>query len=116
MKLCELEQLRHPSHGAVVVHNLADHAGGMQPCEPGEIDRPLSLARPLQYASRLGPERKDMPGRAISSVWISDWTAVRIVTALSWAEMPVVTPFFASIDTVKAVPKDEVLSSVIMAD
>src|ERR1700690_879222 len=62
MKLCEVKHLRHPGHSAVFVHNLADHTGGMQTCEPGEIDRALSLTRPLQYASRLGPERKDMPG------------------------------------------------------
>ena len=40
--------------------------------------------------------------------------AVRIVVALSAADMPVVTPFFASIETVKAVQKDDVFSVVII--
>ena len=35
--------------------------------------------------------------------------AVRMVRARSAAEMPVVTPFFASMETVNAVPKDDVL-------
>jgi len=36
--------------------------------------------------------------------------AVRIVVARSWAEMPVVTPFLASMETVKAVLKRDWLS------
>ncbi len=86
-------------------------------CNPASLERstdPSVWPALCNTPPGLALSGKICPGRAISSGLDFGLIAVRIVTALSWAEMPVVTPFFASIDTVKAVPKDEVLSSVIM--
>src|SRR5438132_1666826 len=41
--LAEPDEIRHPCHGAIVVDNLADHAGGVEPGETGQIDRRLRL-------------------------------------------------------------------------
>ena len=49
------------------------------------------------------------PGLTRSSGLASSATAVLTVCALSAAEMPVVTPLFASMETVKAVLKGDVL-------
>ena len=46
-----------------------------------------------------------MPGETISSLLFFGSTATEIVLALSCAEIPVVTPSRASIETVKAVSK-----------
>ncbi len=54
------------------------------------------------------------PGRARSSGMHFGLTAVRMVVALSAADMPVVTPFLASMDTVKPVPNDEVFLVAII--
>ena len=50
------------------------------------------------------------PGRARSSGLVAGSTAARTVRARSWAEMPVVTPALASIETVNAVWKRAVFS------
>ena len=57
----------------------------------------------------LARSGKICPGRARSCATAPGATAVRMVWARSAAEMPVVTPFFASMETVKAVPKEELL-------
>ncbi len=54
------------------------------------------------------------PGRARSSGLVFGSIIVFIVLALSAAEMPVVTPRFASTETVKAVENFEVFSLTIM--
>ena len=79
-------------------------AAGMQPGEAREVDAGLGLAGALQHAAGLGLQREDVAGldevvRAPSSGSIATW----IVCARSAAEMPVVTPSRASIETVKAV-------------
>ena len=53
------------------------------------------------------------PGRTRSRGRQSSATAVKMVVARSCAEIPVLTPQRASIDTVKPVPKGEVLLSTI---
>ena len=53
---------------------------------------------------------KTCPGRARSFGTASSAMAARMVVARSAAEIPVVTPWRASIDTVKAVPKPELFS------
>ena len=58
---------------------------------------------------------KTCPGRAKSFAVDAGSIATRIVCARSAAEMPVVTPSRASMDSVNAVPKREVLSEVIGA-
>ena len=87
------------------LHDLADDAGRVQAGEPREVDGGLGLAR--RAASTP-------PGRARSGKTWPGWTrscgleagsiATWIVCARSCAEMPVVTPSRASIETVKAVP------------
>src|SRR5688572_15034440 len=47
---------------AVVVQDLTDHAGGVQPGEPGEIDRGLGMANALQHAPIAPPQRVHVPG------------------------------------------------------
>ena len=91
-----------PRHRAVVVHDLADHAGRDQPGEAREIDRRLGLPDPLEHAAGLGLEREhvarlDEVARARLGS-IATW----IVRARSAAEMPVLTPVRASIETVNA--------------
>ena len=62
----------------------------------------------------LARKGKIWPGLAISLGVVSSATAVRMVVALSAAEIPVVTPFLASMDTVNPVPYCEVLLSTII--
>ncbi len=57
---------------------------------------------------------KTCPGLEMSSGFIFGSIAVCIVFALSAADMPVVTPFLASMETVNAVPNVDVFSSVII--
>ena len=49
-------------HRAVVVHDLADHAGGVQARQPREVDGRLGLPRALQHAAGLGLQREDVAG------------------------------------------------------
>ena len=59
---CEPSQLRHPSHGAVVVHDLADDADGMETGNPRQIDRGFGLAGSHQHAAVPRPQRKHVAG------------------------------------------------------
>ena len=54
------DEVGHPRHRPVLVHDLADDAGGGQPGEAGEVDRSLRLPGALQHASGAGAERKDV--------------------------------------------------------
>jgi len=56
---------------------------------------------------------KTWPGRVRSPGLAPGATAARMVVARSLAEIPVVTPFAASMETVNAVWKGEVLSCTI---
>ena len=49
-------------HRAVVVHDLAQHAAGREPGEPGEVDRGLGLAAALEHPARASPQREDVAG------------------------------------------------------
>ena len=80
---------------------------------------PASLARSTTASvcparTRTPPGRALMgntwPGRAMSSGFVAGLIIVFIVVALSWADIPVVTPCLASMETVKAVENREVLS------
>ena len=53
-------QVGHAGHRAVVVGDLADHAGRDQPREAGEVDRRLGVAGALQHAAGLGAQREDV--------------------------------------------------------
>ena len=58
----EFAELRHPRHGAVVVHDLADDAGGGQAGETGEVHGRLRLAGAHQHAAFARAQGKDMAG------------------------------------------------------
>ena len=55
-------EVGHARHRAVVVHDLADHAGRVQAGQPREVDRRLGLAGALEHAAGLGLEREDVAG------------------------------------------------------
>ena len=72
---------------------------GVQAREPREVDGRLGLARALQDAAGLGLQREDVAGLDEVGGRVAGSTATRIVCARSAAEMPVVTPSRASIET-----------------
>ena len=51
-------EIRTARHGAVLVHDLADDAGGSESRQPCQIDRALGLPGALEHAAGLGNERK----------------------------------------------------------
>ena len=53
----EGDQVRHAGHGAVVVHDLADHAGRVQPGEPRDVDRRLGMAGADKHAAMARHQR-----------------------------------------------------------
>ena len=61
--LREGDQVRQPRHGAVVVHDLADHAGRVQAGLARDIDRRLGMAGAHQRAALARHQREDMAGR-----------------------------------------------------
>ncbi len=63
VELGELHQVGAPRHGAVVVHDLADHAGGVEAGEPCDVDRRLGVAGADENAAVAGHQGKDMAGR-----------------------------------------------------
>ena len=60
--LAELDEVRHAGHRAVVLHDLADHAGGREPGQPREIDGALGLPRALERPAGAGAQREDVSG------------------------------------------------------
>jgi hypothetical protein len=56
-------ELGHPRHLAIVLHDLADHAGRLAPGQPRQIDRALGLPGAHQDAAAAGPQREDVAGR-----------------------------------------------------
>ena len=55
-------QVRDARHRAVVVHDLADHAGRVQAGQAGEVDGRLGLPDALEHAAGLGLEREHVAG------------------------------------------------------
>ena len=104
-------QVGHPRHRAVLLGDLADHAGRGQAGDPRQIDRRLGVAGPDEHAALARPQREHVArlarGRAASS---PDRCAARIVIARSGAETPVAT-CLASIDTHIGVPRRDELSA-----
>ena len=107
------DEVGHAGHRPVLVHDLADDAGRVQPGEPREVDRRLGLADALEHAAAAaraaGRRGRAGRGRRPSSRVDRDLDRA----ARSAAEMPVVTPSRASIETVNAVPSGASLWSVI---
>ncbi len=60
--LGKLRQLRHARHGAVLVHDFADHAGGIQSGQPRQIDRTLRLPGAPQHTALLRLQGENMTG------------------------------------------------------
>ncbi len=59
----EALQVGHAGHGAVVVHDLADDAGGAHAGEAGQVDGALGLAGADEDAAAAGPEGEDVARR-----------------------------------------------------
>ncbi len=57
----ELDQIGDARHRAVVLHDLADHAGGVQPGQTCEINGRLGLARALEDATAARAQREHVP-------------------------------------------------------
>lgn len=62
MMLREGHQIRHARHGAVIIHDLADHTGGIEPRKPGEIHCRFRMPRAHQRATFARHQRKHMAG------------------------------------------------------
>ena len=60
----EADQLRQAGHAAVIIHDLADHAGRIEPGNASHIHRRLGMARTDQHAAVAGHEREDVTGTA----------------------------------------------------
>ena len=58
--LAVVAEVGHAGHRAVVLHDLADDAGGDQAGEPREVDRGLGLAGALEHAAATGAKREDV--------------------------------------------------------
>jgi hypothetical protein len=58
----EGDEVRHPRHGAVVVHDLADHTGGLHSRHPGQVHGPLGLTRAAEHPAVPRPKGKDVAG------------------------------------------------------
>ena len=63
VQLRERHQIGQPRHGAVVVHDLADHAGRIEPGEPRDIDRRFGVACADQRAAMARDQRKHVTRR-----------------------------------------------------
>ena len=60
--LREARELRHPRHGAVLVHHLADHAARIESRDPRQIDRRLGLAGAHHHAAVARAQRRHVAG------------------------------------------------------
>ena len=56
-------ELRPAHHPAVVVENFADDAGGIEACEPRQVDRRFGLTGAHEHAAVAGAKRKRVAGR-----------------------------------------------------
>src|SRR4030095_448486 len=60
MLLAEENEVRHASHGAVIIHDFADDSGRLQSGETCQIDRGFGLAASLEDTSCAGTEWKNV--------------------------------------------------------
>ena len=103
MSLGQPLEVRAARHGAVVAQDLDDDRGRIETRQPRQITAGLGVSGARQNPARLGHQREHVAGLHQVPGLASGATAVRIVSARSAAEMPVVTPRAASIETVKLV-------------
>ena len=94
MLLAELHEVGDAGHGAVVVDDLAEHAGRVEAGQAGEVDGGLGVAGPLEHAALAVAQREDVAraGRGRRGGWPGRSSAWMVV-ARSAAEMPVVVPW-----------------------
>ena len=59
--LRDIDELGYARHRAVLRHDLAQHAGVLEPREPHEIDGRFRVPRAAEHPSPRRPERKDVP-------------------------------------------------------
>ena len=60
--LAELDEVGDPGHRAVVVDDLAQHAGGVEAGHAGQVDGGLGVAGPLEHAAVGVAQREDVAG------------------------------------------------------
>ena len=60
--LTKLDKLRHARHGAIVVHDFADHAGGRETRQARQIDGSFGLAGADQDAAFARAQREYVAG------------------------------------------------------
>jgi hypothetical protein len=60
--LAELHEIRHARHASVFVHDLADHARGLEPRQARQIHRALGLPRAPQHPALARAQRKHVAG------------------------------------------------------
>ncbi len=63
MTLGERHKIRHPRHGAVLIHDLADHGCRVEPGETRKIDRGFRMPRTDENASLARDQREHVPRR-----------------------------------------------------
>jgi non-ribosomal peptide synthetase component F len=63
MELRKGDEVIHPRHGPIFVHDLADHARGVQARQPRDIHRRLGVAGAHQHAAVARDQREDMARR-----------------------------------------------------
>ena len=90
-------------HGAVGVHQLAQHAGRTQAASTARSTEPSVWPRRVSTPPGWARSGNTWPGLTMSPGWPVGETAARMVVTRSAADTPVLTPSRASIDTVKAV-------------
>ena len=59
---CEGDKIVHPRHGAIVLHDLADHARGIEPGQPRDIDRCFGVTGADQHPAVARDQREDVAG------------------------------------------------------
>ena len=58
----ELREMRNARHGAVGVHDFADHSAGLEAAHARQIDRGFGLPGAYQHAALPGSQREDVTG------------------------------------------------------
>ena len=58
----KIDQVGHAGHGAVFLHDLADHPGRVEAGDLGQVDRGLGLAGAHQHAAVPGAQGENMAG------------------------------------------------------
>jgi hypothetical protein len=58
----EFEEIGQARHGAVVLDDLAEDAGGIEACKTCEVDRGFGVAAALENAAGFGAKRKNVAG------------------------------------------------------